>query len=38
VLAQVDAEIAALADKVGKVRVVKQGMMQVLLTGEIRRI
>jgi type I restriction enzyme S subunit len=38
VLSDMDAEIAALQDKLAKVRAVKQGMMQVLLTGEIRLI
>lgn len=38
VLSDMDAEIAALEDKLGKARAVKQGMMQVLLTGEIRLI
>ena len=36
VLSDMDAEIAALADKLTKARAVKHGMMQVLLTGEIR--
>jgi type I restriction enzyme S subunit len=36
VLSDMDAEIAALEDKLAKARDVKQGMMQVLLTGEIR--
>lgn len=38
VLSDMDAEIAALEDKLAKARAVKQGMMQVLLTGEIRLI
>ncbi len=38
VLSEMDAEIAALEEKLAKTRVVKQGMMQVLLTGEIRLI
>jgi type I restriction enzyme S subunit len=36
VLTDMDAEIAALEDKLTKARSLKQGMMQVLLTGEIR--
>ncbi|MBK9081158.1 MAG: restriction endonuclease subunit S [Rhizobiales bacterium] len=36
VLSDMDAEIAALEAKLAKARDVKQGMMQVLLTGEIR--
>lgn len=36
VLSDMDAEIAALEDKLAKARAVKQGMMQVLLTGEVR--
>lgn len=36
VLSDMDAEIAALKDKVAKAREVKQGIMQVLLTREIR--
>ncbi len=38
VLADMDAEIPALEDKLTKVRAMKQGMMRVLLTGEIRLI
>jgi len=38
VLSNMDAEIAALREKLTKARAVKQGMMQVLLTGEIRLI
>jgi len=38
VLSDMDAEIAALEDKLAKAQAVKQGMMQVLLTGEIRLI
>lgn len=38
VLSDMDAEIAALEDKLAKARAFKQGMMQVLLTGEIRLI
>lgn len=38
VLSDMDAEIAALANKLNKARAVKHGMMQVLLTGEIRLI
>ncbi len=33
-----DAEVTALEDKLAKARAVKQGMMQVLLTGEIRLV
>lgn len=36
VLSDMDEEIAALEGKLAKARAVKQGMMQVLLTGEIR--
>lgn len=36
VLSDMDAEIAALEAKFAKARAVKQGMMQVLLTGEVR--
>jgi len=36
ILSAMDAEIAALVEKLAKVRAVKQGMMQVLLTGEVR--
>jgi type I restriction enzyme S subunit len=35
-LSDVDAEISALEDKLVKARAVKEGMMQVLLTGEVR--
>lgn len=38
VLSDIDAEIAALENKLAKARAVKQGMMQVLLTGEIRLV
>ena len=38
VLSDMDAEIAALEGKLGKARAVKQGMMQVLLTGEVRLV
>lgn len=38
VLSDMDAAIVALEDKLAKARAVKQGMMQVLLTGEIRLI
>jgi type I restriction enzyme, S subunit len=38
VLADIDAEITALDDKLAKVRAVKQGMMQVLLTGDVRLV
>lgn len=38
VLSDMDAEIVSLEDKLIKARAVKQGMMQVLLTGEIRLI
>lgn len=38
VLSDMDAEITALEDKLAKARAVKQGMMQVLLTGEIRLV
>ncbi len=38
VLLDIDAEIDALEDKLEKMRSVKQGMMQVLLTGEIRLV
>lgn len=38
VLSDMDAEIAALEGKLAKARDVKQGMMQVLLTGEIRLV
>ena len=36
VLSDMDAEISALDSRIGKVRAVKQGMMQQLLTGRIR--
>lgn len=38
VLSDIDAEIAAVEEKLAKARAVKQGMMQVLLTGEIRLV
>lgn len=38
ILSEMDAEIDALDAKLGKVRLVKQGMMQELLTGRIRLI
>ena len=38
VLSDMDAEIAALAARLAKARVVKQGMMQELLTGRIRLV
>lgn len=38
VLSDMDAEIAALEDKLAKERAVKQGMMQVLLSGEVRLV
>lgn len=38
VLSDLEAEISALEKKLAKARAVKQGMMQVLLTGEIRLI
>lgn len=38
VLSDMDAEIAALEAKLAKARAVKQGMMQVLLTGEVRLV
>lgn len=38
VLSDMDAEIAALEDKLAKAWTVKQGMMQALLTGEIRLV
>ncbi len=38
VLADMDAEIVALEDKLAKVQAVKQGMMQVLLNGEVRLV
>ncbi len=36
VLADMDAELATLETKLTKARQLKQGMMQVLLTGQIR--
>ena len=38
VLSDMDNEIAALDDKLAKARAVKQGMIQVLLTGEVRLV
>ena len=38
ILSDLDAEIAALEAKLSKARAVKQGMMQVLLTGEVRLV
>jgi type I restriction enzyme S subunit len=38
ILSDMDAEIAALEAKLAKARQVKQGMMQVLLTGRIRLV
>lgn len=38
VLADMDAEIAAIEEKLAKARRVKQGMMQELLTGRIRLV
>ena len=38
ILSDMDAEIAALEDKLTKTRQIKQGMMQELLTGRIRLI
>jgi type I restriction enzyme S subunit len=38
VLSDMEAEIAALEGKLAKARAVKQGMMQVLLTGEVRLV
>lgn len=38
VVADIDAEIAALETKLAKARQVKQGMMQNLLTGRIRLV
>jgi type I restriction enzyme S subunit len=38
VLSDMDAEIAALENKLTKTRAVKQGMMKVLLTGEVRLV
>lgn len=36
ILSDMDADIAALEEKLAKARAIKQGMMQVLLTGRIR--
>jgi len=36
ILSDMDAEITALEQKLGKYKLVKQGMMQELLTGKIR--
>ncbi len=38
ILSDIDAEIAALEEKLAKARLVKQGMMQELLTGRIRLV
>ena len=38
ILTNMDAEIAALEEKLAKARQIKQGMMQDLLTGRIRLI
>lgn len=38
VISDMDAEIAALEEKLAKARALKQGMMQVLLTGEVRLV
>ena len=38
ILSDMDAEIAALEAKLAKARLVKQGMMQELLTGRIRLV
>ncbi len=38
ILSDMDAEIAALDEKLGKARAIKQGMMQELLTGRIRLV
>ena len=38
ILSDMDTEIVALEDRLAKARAIKQGMMQVLLTGEIRLI
>jgi len=38
ILSDVDAEIAALEEKLAKARQVKQGMMQMLLTGKVRLV
>ena len=38
VLSDMDSEIDLLEQKLGKYRMVKQGMMQILLTGKVRLI
>jgi len=38
VLSDMDAAIAALEAKLAKARLVKQGMMQALLTGRVRQV
>jgi type I restriction enzyme S subunit len=38
VLAEMDAEISAIETKLEKYKMIKQGMMQTLLTGKIRLI
>ena len=38
VISDMDAEIAALEEKLAKARALKQGMMQALLTGEVRLV
>ena len=38
ILSDMDAEITALEQKLGKYKMIKQGMMQKLLTGKIRLI
>jgi type I restriction enzyme S subunit len=38
ILSDIDAEISTLEQKLAKARAVKQGMMQVLLTGEVRLV
>ena len=38
ILSDMDAELAALKDKLAKARGIKQGMMQELLTGRIRLV
>jgi type I restriction enzyme S subunit len=38
ILSDMDAEIEALEKKLDKYRMIKQGMMQVLLTGKVRLI
>jgi type I restriction enzyme, S subunit len=38
VLSDMDAEIAAMEDNLAKARALKLGMMQVLLTGEVRLV